>query len=371
MSIQDCYNIIERRTRMIDKQRRQFFITQNNPSEYQMDHDKIIEIMHHKFKHLVYWCMCDEIGESGTYHTHIFIVLSAKKRWSSVQRMFPRANISSDVHGSPQQVVSYIKKTASNLTEAKKETNLPETFYEEGTIPTFYLSESKVDMLSQIQDMLDSGMIPSEIMNQHIAFRQYETIIKKQFLQKRSREVPPKRELKFYYHVGASGSGKSYVYKKMVEKWGEDEVMYTCDYANKGSCAFDHYEGQKVVIMDEIKPDSIPFGMLLTLTDGYKSPIHCRYANAIAIYDEIHLMSVFCPEQLFDYMNEISDKKTDSIRQLLRRITTIIYHYKDGEKYCTYEMPGNEYVGYDDLKQKAQGKQKDGFVPCKESPFSE
>ena len=61
-----------------DRQRKQFLITQNNPSDYGITSESIIETIHHKFhkQGIVYWCMSME----------------------------------QEVHGSLRQVVAYIKR---------------------------------------------------------------------------------------------------------------------------------------------------------------------------------------------------------------------------------------------------------------------
>ena len=55
-----------------DTQSRKWQITINNPLEKGFTHDRIKEIL--SSLKLVYWCMADEIGENGTYHTHIYIL---------------------------------------------------------------------------------------------------------------------------------------------------------------------------------------------------------------------------------------------------------------------------------------------------------
>ncbi len=57
---------------MADTQSRKWQITINNPIEKGFSHDKIKEVLE-EFKTLIYWCMSDEIGENGTFHTHIYI----------------------------------------------------------------------------------------------------------------------------------------------------------------------------------------------------------------------------------------------------------------------------------------------------------
>ena len=92
--------------------------------------------------------MCDE--EGSCYHTHVYILLSHKKRWSAVQNAFQHAHIEEAVKGSPEQCRAYIRKEGKKY-ESKAETNYPETFYEEGSIPEFFVSNDRVEMLQQIE----------------------------------------------------------------------------------------------------------------------------------------------------------------------------------------------------------------------------
>lgn len=58
-----------------DSRSRKWQITINNPIEKGFAHECIKEELN-KFNSLVYWCMSDEIGENGTYHTHIYMALN-------------------------------------------------------------------------------------------------------------------------------------------------------------------------------------------------------------------------------------------------------------------------------------------------------
>ena len=177
-----------------DRQSKAFFLTINNPLEKGLSHDEIIDIVHKKFKNAIYWCMCDEQGSK--YHTHVYILLSKKKRWSACRRAFKeKAHLEESVKGSPQQCRAYIRKEGQKHKE-KAETNFPETFYEEGTIPDFYVTADKTEMLLQIDDMLASGMRPDEIMEKSIVFRQYESLIRKHFFAQRKAETDVERALK-------------------------------------------------------------------------------------------------------------------------------------------------------------------------------
>lgn len=348
-----------------DRQQRMFFLTINNPNEKGYNHEKIIEVIHAKFKNLVYFCMCDEKGTC--YHTHLYVLLSKKKRWSSVQNAFPKAHIEEKIYGSPQQCRAYIRKEGSKYKD-KAETNFPETFYEEGAIPDFFVSNDRTEMLQQIDELLDSGLRPSEIMEKSIVFRQFESIIKKQYFAKRLADTPPAREISVIWHLGKSGSGKSYSYVKLCQQHGVDEVFYASDYTNNCTALLDNYEAERYLFLDEVKKDSFKFGYLLQLLQGYKTPIHARYSNVYSLYNEVHITSIFEPKELFDAMVDVRNRATDSFYQLQRRITKYVYHWKDDNVYYTYEMPAQDFISYADIERKALGKQ-DDFQPTEENPF--
>lgn len=334
-----------------DKQSKNFFLTVNNPADYQLEHDNIIDIVH-KFKHVLYWCMCDEKG--SCYHTHIYILLQKKKRWSAVQKAFPHAHIETEVRGSPQECRAYIRKEGSKYQD-KVETNFPDTFYEEGELPKVFISADKNDMLQQIEEMIDSGMRPEAIMSQSIVFRQYEAIIRKHFFSKRLQDTPPLRDVRIIWHLGASGSGKSYTYTKLYEEHGGDDVFYASDYANGCTALLDGYQAEKYLFLDEIKPDSFKYGYLLQLFQGYKSPIHSRYNNVYSLWIQIDATSIYTPDEIYDEMVDVSNRSVDTKYQLLRRITDYCYHWKtDDGQYHSYQIPASEYKGYDDLKKRAE-----------------
>ena len=108
----------------VDIQRNQFFITLNNPLDYGYSHEKIKGIIEKQFRHTLFYCMADEIATTGTYHTHLYILLAKKKRWSAVQNAFPHTHIEEKVYGTPAQAVAYIKKETNG---EKQETSVKGT----------------------------------------------------------------------------------------------------------------------------------------------------------------------------------------------------------------------------------------------------
>lgn len=302
-----------------------------------------------------------EVADTGTPHMHMVLENTSKSRFSAVQKLFPGVHIEA-TRGNKEQAEAYINKIGKF--EEKSHTVL---------IPAKFKGEVKGKQgarndLHAIQDMIDKGMTPNEIMDIDIEYRKYETIIRKAFFAKRSQDTPPKRDVTVIWHTGESGSGKSYSYVELCEEYGEDQVYLMTDYDVGG---LDLYCGEPILFMDEFK-GSIKFQILLNYLEGYKIQIHCRYANARALWNEVHITSIYPPDEVYNFMVDADKRERDKITQLMRRIKTIVYHYKEKGAYKQITIPASEYKNYDHLRS-LRYRIGDGFIPIKksETPFEE
>lgn len=302
-----------------------------------------------------YWAYC--ISEQGMPHIHMILEGSGSMRFSAVKKAYPQAHLE-PTKGSKKQVLAYIRKEPPF--DEKGEQVI--CFTSQGNIEgnkRFALSNMN-DTLQTIEQLVEDGLTPTAIMAEDIRLRREEALIRKAYFAKRYRETPPLREVKVVWHIGESGSGKSYTYVKLCEKFGDDNVYFFTDYANRGVGGFDGYGGEPVLFMDELKSESLPFELLLTIMQGYRTQIHCRYANCFALWSEVHITSIFCPEDIYNEMVKRESQSKDTIKQLLRRITRYVYHYKDENAYGVFELSGEKYKGYENLIALATGN--DGFI---------
>lgn len=68
-----------------------------------------------------------------------------------------------------------------------------------------------------------------------------------------------------------------------------------------------------------------------------------------------YITSIFSPEDIYAGVVSRENQGKDTIKQLLRRITKYVYHYKVGDEYKAYELAGDQYIDFDDLKRRATG----------------
>lgn len=308
-----------------------------------------------------YWAYC--ISEKGMPHIHMVLEGSGSMRFTAVKNAYPQAHLE-PTKGNKKQVMAYINKEPPF--DEKGEKVIASVSHGNIEGKKLYALSNTDAVLYTIEQLIEEGKTPAQIMAEDIRLRKEENIIRKCYFAKRYRETPPHREVKVVWHLGDSGAGKSYAYVKLCEKYGDDNVYFFSDYANKGVGGFDGYCGEPILFIDELKGNALTFELLLTIMQGYRTQIHCRYSNCYALWNEIHITSIFSPEDIYNETVSREKQEKDTIKQLLRRIHEYTYHYVGNGEYKEFTIPARKYNGYDDLKQRALG-DKSGFIAVGET----
>lgn len=261
-------------------QSRKWLLTFNNPEKYGFDHDNIKAALS-TVKNLTYWCMCDEIGEEGTYHTHLFIFRDNPMRFSMVKNKFSSAHIDY-CRGSTQDNRDYVRKEGKYKDTDKAETNLPNTFEEFGECPIE--EQGKRNDLNDLYRMIKDGMSNYDILESNPNYmlqidkieRCRQTVREEQFKN-------TFRELQVEYWYGDTGQGKT---RTVMERYGYENVYRVTNY----KYPFDGYRGQDVIIFEEFC-SSLKIQEMLTYLDGYPLDLPCRYNNKTACYTKVYILS--------------------------------------------------------------------------------
>ncbi|MDR0912327.1 MAG: hypothetical protein LBM96_06995 [Methanobrevibacter sp.] len=269
---------------------------------------------------------------------HLHCVLEDKKsvRFSAIKKLYHGMNIQ-PTKGNKQQADDYINKRGKWEEKGEKIVLIKYNGEIQG-------KQGKRNDIEAIDEFIQQGLTPNEIFDISLAYRKFEKITKDAYYRKRYLDTPPKREIKIYWHFGKSGTGKSHTYIKLSEKYGEENIYRVSEYTNG---FMDKYSGEKILFMDELRSDSLPYTLLLTMTDVYKSQIHSRYTNTYCLWNEVHITSIFPPDVMYKQM--FYQSKNDTYKQLKRRISYMIYHYIENDKYLTKEIPMSEYKKYTDF----------------------
>lgn len=330
----------------IDGNARSWFCVFNNPEEHGFsgEPEQIAEQMAERWIDgnpqrtcAVAYC----ISAAGLKHCHAVFEDTKTMRFTVVQKLFPGMHIE-PTKGNKEQSEDYINKRGK--WEEKGESVL--YIARRGEIKGCQGLRRDFEI---IDDLIQSGHTPTEIMDTSFSFRRYETMIKRAYFDKRMKETPILRDLVVEWHCGESGSGKTYEYSNLCKQYGNDNVYLLTDYSKGG---FDNYIGQPILCMDEFR-GQMPFSLLMNYLDGYRVQIPCRYTNGYALWNKVYIFTVLPPERVYENMVQ-EHRFLDTFEQLKRRIDFVVYHHKIDDKYYAFKIPMSEYINYEDLKRRAE-----------------
>ena len=267
---------------------RKFQLTINNPADHGFTHDRIRSILSES-PGLLYWCMCDEVGESGTPHTHVYVVFKNSVMFETLHKRFYGVHIE-QANGTNQENRDYVRKEGKWLHDAKHETSLADTFEEWGELPP---DRTRRECQSeQIMQMVRDGKSNAEILAEvptafsklHYIDTARQTLLEEQF-------KDTWRSLHVTYLWGDTGAGKT---RSVMETYGYSKVYQVTNYEHP----FDGYKGQEVIIFEEFR-SSLRIDDMLKYLDGYPLMLPCRYADKVACYTQVFIISNISLEQQY------------------------------------------------------------------------
>jgi len=309
-----------------DTRSRKWQLTINNPVEKGLIHEEL-KLRLSNLKQLVYWCMADEVGgEEGTYHTHIYIAFSNAVRFSTLKTKFEVAHFEM-ARGTSQENKDYVFKEGKWFNDKKGDTNLRDTHEEYGEMPVE--RQGARNDLNDLYDMIKQGMSnydileenPSYLLNMDKVERARQIVRENQFKDNF-------RDVEVVYVFGETGTGKT---RGVMETYGYSNVFRVTDYEHP----FDGYKGQDVIAFEEFR-SSLKIQDMLNYLDGYPLELPCRYANKIACYTKVYLISNV---DLKCQYESIQTEHRETWHAFLRRIKKVVEYTRtsvtttDTEKY--------------------------------------
>lgn len=318
---------------------RKWLLTINNPIEKGYSHDSIKDIL--SSMKVEYWCMSDETGHEGTFHTHIFIYRSAPIRARTLQNKFFGAHRDKG-NGTCLQNRDYVFKDGKWENSEKGTTNHRDTHEEFGELPIE--NPGARNDLMDLYDMVKDGLSNFEILEIDPSYmirltdieRTRQVVLEEKFKEER-------RDLDVTYIWGVTGSGKT---RSVMDKYGYSNVFRVTDYLHP----FDGYKGQDIIIFDEYR-SNFRISELLDYLDIYPLELRARYSNKQACYTKVFLISNI---DLRNQYQELQRFDRLSWEAFLRRIHTV------------QVFTGNEVLIMDTKEY-----MESDFRPCFESPFEE
>lgn len=288
---------------------RKYQLTINNPSDHGFDHERIKVILS-EFPGALYWCLCDEIGEQGTPHTHVYVVFKNSVMFDTLHKRFYGVHIE-QANGSNKENRDYVRKEGKWLDDSKHETNLPDTFEEWGELPPD--RTRRETQAEQIMQMVRDGKSNAEILDEcPTAYSKLNYIEQARQTLLADQYKDAWRDVEVTYLWGESGAGKT---RSVMEAYGYSNVYRVTDYAHP----FDGYKGQDVIVFEEFR-SSLPVADMLNYLDGYPIELPCRYANKTACYTKVFLITNIGLEKQYPNVQQDSPETWGAFRRRIRNV---------------------------------------------------
>ena len=301
-----------------NEQSRKWHVTFNNPEKHGFTRATLLESL--KLINYDYVCMCDEISDTGTPHTHMYVYSKSPIRFGRMQNVFPSAHIEKAL-GTHQENKEYIMKSGKWADDKKSETNLPETFLELGTMPPVRLSAE--DKKQKLLEMIKDGMTNDEIIEEDSSYIYQlkkideirQTLIAKEFSTK-------DRVLDVTFVTGETGLGKT----RDIHAEHLGNMCRITDYRNDGRPYFDAYNCEDVLVFEEFA-GQVPINEMLNYLDRYPLRLPARYQDKIACFTKVYITSNMALHELYKF-EQLNQPKTWNA--FLRRINRVKEYTPDG-----------------------------------------
>ena len=300
-------------------QARAWQLTINNPLKSGMTHDKIREIIN-AIPSKIYWCMCDEIGEQGTPHTHVYLKTRNPLKFTTLKNKFPTAHLV-NAKGTAQENRDYIRKDGKHKDTEKKDTNRPETFEEWGELPKNQQGE-RTD-IENLYHLVKEGYSNAEILEQctDTAVKFYDKLNRMRYDYYSDKYKSIRRlNLRVNYITGETGLGKS---RDIIDEYGEENEYRLTEYQHP----FDGYQMEPVIVFEEFR-SSLRLQDMLNYLDIYPVQLPARYAPKVGCYVTVFVVSNWTFEQQYaEVQKDVEHRPT--YRAWVRRFNGFVKEYTE------------------------------------------
>ncbi|MBK4145288.1 hypothetical protein [Corynebacterium macginleyi] len=244
-----------------------------------------------------------EEGEEGSYRHWQLLIDGGQSpiRFSTLKNRLPTAHLEPR-RGPIQQAINYVTKETTRVTEEPR--------LEHGTIQNCDEKGRRKDVDVVREAVLEKGLSADEVFLQVPESNRMTSMVEK-LVAARDRSLHTKpRQMEVIWLYGPPGTGKT----SLAVEMGGTSYYRVTGYQHP----FDAYSGEKVLILDEFDGE-MRLSTLLNILDIWPTMLPARYADRVAAYSQVVLVSNEAPWSFYPW-------ETPSRRQALARRIDVIIH---------------------------------------------
>jgi uncharacterized protein (DUF433 family) len=273
----------------LTKRIRRWTLTLNNPTDQEWDAVKTIPT-----GNVTRAIFANEVGEEGTPHIQGFIHFKNAKSLTAVKRFLGSVRW----HLEPTRGTDF-----ENWTYCTKQDENAVMFGDEP------IEGDDMSVWARIVQHIDDGMTTNEIIRRYpeTAMRCI-TAIEKYRLDV-DRQNAGWRDVETIYISGSTGIGKT---RYVMDKYGYHNVYRATDKKHP----FDMYAGQDVLVFEEFR-SSYKIEDMLNWLDGYPIELPARYANKMAKFTKVYILSNW---SFYEQYEGVQDQHPKTWDAFVRRV---------------------------------------------------
>ena len=239
--------------------------------------------------------------ECGTEHIQFYIEFEYARHFKTVQKCLPHGTHIEQRKGTKTQARVYCSKAETRIGEV----------YEYGE----FVEQGQRNDLVELLAMVDSGATLAEIRK---AYPSQVFIFHKKIVAARSLYLIEKfgdmfRNIKVTYIHGQTAVGKT---RTIAEKFGYKNIYRVTEYDQR---AFDCYDGQDIVVLEEFR-SSFKISQMLNYLDGHPVQLPCRYEDKPACFTQLFILTNLALHQQY---TEVQNTYPETWQALMRRIQNV------------------------------------------------
>lgn len=266
---------------------------------------------------VAYYIYSLEVASTGQHHLQGTICFATRKRIKAVKEAIggkPHCEVCKDLQAS----IDYCRKPETHI----------EGPWTEGEEPKGQGARTDIAVLYRF---IKEGRSLKRIVDENPAYARMEKHAKfmKSLVGEDVSQARERKKFKVIILYGSTETGKTFAAHHTIPE-GRD--VYSVEIAENPAYRtwFDNYDGQQVIIIDEVEPGQMHAKWFKRVCQSYKLQVQVKGSTVWAQWDTVIITSNYSPKEWFAFPQTPGG---DALREAIKRRITEIWHFTGPRRY--------------------------------------